>query len=196
MAGVKDPMTRVKTVRCQFDRQNPHKSGEFLLASLTKGHRTEVLTELGTSPDSLTIILHILLSCLLLLLPHQRKLVEEPQELELSDQKGEHAPKFNHKITTKCQEITQVGPPPIDLSNLVVKCHLHTQVSELHTEMKKIHQALQQDPTKCSYHEVTKIALQECQILRPCQERTRHPTARKKSFRTSRNRFRNSTNSN
>ena len=58
------------------------------------------------------------------------ELIDESKVMKLSDQKGELVPRFNHKILTKCKEITQVGPAPRDLSNLVVKCCLHTQLIE------------------------------------------------------------------
>ena len=110
-------------------------------------------------PDGSTVILHIVSSRLLLLLPCQHDLIDELKLMKLSDQKGEHVPRFNHKIMTKCKEITQVGPAPRDLSNLAVKCHLQTQVVEFRSEMLKIHQVLQRNPEAHSHNTVVKHAL-------------------------------------
>ena len=114
--GVVDKRTNKKVLACPYDAQNLHFSGMFLLASCTPTHRQLLLDELGSQPNGLQVLLHIVSNRQCIKTSKQRDLVLALQKLNISSTPGEDVPTLNSKIRQLCKEIEQVGTVPDDLA--------------------------------------------------------------------------------
>ena len=64
----------------------------FLLASCTPAHRQLLLDEIGTQPNGLQVLLHIVSNCQCVKTSKQRALVLALQKLDISSTPGEDVP--------------------------------------------------------------------------------------------------------
>lgn len=95
--GVLDLRTRRSSPPCQYDHQNLHYSGVFILHSCTQAHHLSLLEELGPTPTGPAILVHIVKTRHAVKTSKQRELITSLGALKLNAEKGGRCPGLQHQ---------------------------------------------------------------------------------------------------
>jgi hypothetical protein len=95
-----------------FDRQNLEFSAMYLLASLTKKFRQDVLNSVGLEATGIQVFIDILHCKMNVVISLQRQLIRNLEVFDISQQEGGNTPEFNVKVQELCQAFEQAGEPP------------------------------------------------------------------------------------
>ena len=133
---------------CMCDVQNLRCSAMCILASLTSTFRREIVQSVGIDASGVQVLIKVIGNKLHLVLSLQRDLIAQLQGVCISNVEGEHIPTLNLQIKEVCETICHIGEPPLDLNQIVVKCHMNSQVTIFTQAVGTLCLALEKDP-KC-----------------------------------------------
>ena len=151
---------------CHCDLQNLAMSRNFVLASLTKKLRMEIIGCTGrfaTGPDILVAVIDRKMT---LVLSVQRDLVQHLQTFCITMEPGEDVDKLNPKIKNICIKIGQSGPEPQDLAQIVTAIFTKSQVEMFRLKLCTMSRELDTNHSQYNWKQVLTIASTEYHALK------------------------------